>query len=192
MEKLKVLGICGSLRQGSTNRKLLQIAKKFAADFGAEVAEADLNNPLLPLYNQDIQDAGWPPEVKQLKDMVKASDVLLIASPEYNYSIPGVLKNAIDWVSRGENEFNGKTAAIFGASSGGFGTVRGQAHLRLSLTGVNVLILPQPQVMVGFGETAFNPDGALKDEKTAERLKKLVHMTMETAAARKTGEISKR
>ena len=192
MEKLKALGICGSLRQGSANRKLLKIAEKFAADLGADVAEADLNNPLLPLYNQDIQDAGWPPEVRRLKDSVKAADVLLIASPEYNYSVSGVLKNAIDWGSRGDNEFNGKVAAIFGASNGQYGTVRGQAHLRLILSAVNVAVLPQPQVLVGYNETAFNPDGSLKDEKMADRLKKLVKLTLEMAVARKASEISKR
>ncbi len=179
---MKVFGICGSLREGSFNRKLLKIAVKFARELGGEIADPDFSAVDLPVYNYDVQVKGFPPMVQKLKDQVEAADLLLIASPEYNYSIPGGLKNAIDWISRGKNSLDGKVAAIFGASSGGLGTIRGQFALRLCLTSVNALILPQPQVLVGNGDTAFNPDDSLKEPKIAEQLKELIRASMDAAA----------
>lgn len=178
MEKLKVLAISGSLRRDSYNRKALQIAKQIAADLGAEVKEADLKELNIPIYDKDVQDKGWPEPVERLKKEVEATDVLMIASPEYNYSIPGGLKNAIDWVSRGEkNSFNGKTAVIFGVSTGGFGTLRGQLHLRQALQAVNVFILPQPQVFIARAEAAFNDDVSFADPKNFDTLKTLIEKT---------------
>lgn len=113
---LKVLAISGSLRRDSCNRKALQIAKKIAADWGAEISELDLKTMNLPIYDGDIEAQGMPEAVQKLKAAVEATDVLLIASPEYNHSISGALKNAIDWLSRGENSLDGKLTAIFGAS----------------------------------------------------------------------------
>jgi chromate reductase len=182
MYTLKVLAMCGSLRLDSYNRQLLAIAKKIATDLGATVVEADLKLQGLPTYDGDIEAVGMPEPVQQLKKMTEESDVLLIATPEYNYSIPGGLKNAIDWLSRGErNSLGNKVAAIFGASTGPYGTVRGQAQLRLCLTAVNVLLLPKPQVMVRYAQEAFNIDGSLKDEKTAARLKTLIQKTFALA-----------
>ncbi len=180
--RLKTLAISGSLRTDSFNRKALQIAKRIATDLGAQVKELDLRELNLPIYDKDIQDAGWPESVQRLKKEVEATDVLIIASPEYNYGISGALKNAIDWASRGEkNSFAGKVAAIFGASTGGFGALRSQAQLRQVLQSVNVLILPQPQVFISRAETAFNPDGSFTDQKNFETLKILIEKTFEFA-----------
>jgi chromate reductase, NAD(P)H dehydrogenase (quinone) len=178
MKKIKVLAVCGSLRGGSFNRMLLRIAVKFASEAGAEVSELDLAKLGLPVYNKDIEEAGLPAPVKELKAAVETCDVLLIASPEYNHSIPGGLKNAIDWASRSGNSFNGKFAAVFGASDGPIGTARMQPQLRQALACVNVAMLPQPQVFVRFAAEAFSGDGSLKDAKTAETLKKLVVDTL--------------
>src|SRR3989338_10591742 len=138
---LKVLAISGSLRSESYNRKALQVAKEIAIDLGAEVTELDLRELDLPIYDKDIQDQGLPESVRKLKKTVESTDVLMIASPEYNYSVSGALKNAIDWASRGGNSLNGKVAAVFGASTGRFGALRGQFQLRQILASVNVLIL---------------------------------------------------
>ncbi|MCX6702266.1 MAG: NAD(P)H-dependent oxidoreductase [Candidatus Wolfebacteria bacterium] len=178
---LKVLGISGSLRSDSYNRKVLQAAKKMATDLGAEVSEVDLKELNLPIYDGDIESAGIPEPVQKLKAAILAADVLLIASPEYNYSISGALKNAIDWASRQSNSLDGKFAAIFGVSIGSFGTLRGQYHLREILFALNVSVLPQPQVFIGPASDAFNPDGSLKNEKTSEHLKALIQKTLEAA-----------
>jgi len=187
MQRLKALAIPGSLRTESYNRKALQVAKKIATDLGAEVEEIDLRELNLPIYDRDIQDEGMPESVERLKKAIEAADILIIASPEYNYSVSGALKNTIDWASRGEkNSFNGKIAVIFGASIGGFGTLRGQIQLRQILSSVNVLILPQPQVFISRAEEAFNPDGSFIDPKTFNTLKTLIEKTFELASSIKS------
>jgi chromate reductase, NAD(P)H dehydrogenase (quinone) len=181
MPRIKVLAFCGSLRSGSYNRKLLQIAMGFARELGADVTEVDLKELDLPIYNQDIQNAGFPENVKKIKKLVEETDALLIASPEYNYSISGALKNLIDWLSRGEkNSLGCKHAAIFGASNGPFGTVRGQFQLRSIFLAVNVSVLAQPQVLVPLADTAFSEAGGLKNIETENRLKKLIQLTLES------------
>ncbi len=181
IQPLSVLAISGSLRSGSYNRKVLQLTKKIAEEWGAQVEEIDLRALDIPLYDGDIETAGFPEPVLQLKAAVEAARVLLIASPEYNHSIPGVLKNAIDWLSRGKNSLKGKYAAIFGASDGPYGTVRMQPHLRQVLACLNVIVPPQPQVMIRFAAEAFAPDGTLKDEKLSGQLKTLVTATLTMA-----------
>lgn len=182
MQQLKALAISGSLRQDSYNRKALQVAKKIASDLGAEVQELDLKELNLPIYDKDIQDQGMPESVRKLKKEIENSDILIIASPEYNYSVSGALKNALDWASRGDkNSFNGKVAVIFGVSTGGFGTLRGQAHLRQILAALNVFILPQPQVLISRAPEAFNSDGSFADPKIFEMLKTLIGRTFEFA-----------
>lgn len=178
---LKVLAISGSLRKDSYNRKALQVAKKFAAELNAEVNEADLKELNLPIYDGDIEAQGMPESVQKFKKEVEENDVLLIASPEYNYSISGVLKNAIDWLSRGGNSLDGKAAVIFGASPGPFGTLRGQYHLREILFALNVFVLPQPQVFIRSAHEAFNADGSFKDEKLSNQLKDLIEKTLNFA-----------
>ncbi|MBI2506979.1 MAG: NAD(P)H-dependent oxidoreductase [Candidatus Colwellbacteria bacterium] len=180
---MKVLAISGSLRTESYNRKALQVAKKIATDLDAEVRELDLRELNLPLYDKDIQDRGMPEPVQILKKEIEARDVLIIASPEYNYSVSGALKNMIDWASRGEkNSFNGKVAVIFGASTGGFGSLRGQTHLRQILQALNVFILPQPQVFISRAETAFNPYGSFANPKNFESLKSLIEKSLAFAS----------
>lgn len=178
---LHVLAISGSLRTASYNRKALQIAQKIAVDLGAEVQEIDLRELALPLYDQDIQDKGMPESVINFKSACAAADALIIASPEYNYSISSALKNALDWASRDGNSLSGKVAAIFGASNGRMGTARGQVHLRQVLMSLNVIATPQPQVYISFAEEAFNPDGSFKDPKTHEQLQKLIANTLSLA-----------
>lgn len=184
--ELHVLGISGSLRSGSYNRKALQLAKRFAAKFGAQVHELDLKKLNLPIYDEEIQSVGLPQSVQQLKTALEAADVILIASPEYNYSVPGGLKNAIDWASRGKNSFDSKVAAIFGASGGPFGTIRMQPHLRQILAALNVYVVPQPQVFIRFARETFNPDGTLVDPNLQEQLKTLVYKSLTLAKALKT------
>ena len=182
MQGLKVLAISGSLRKDSYNRKALQIAKRLASATQAEVEEADLKKLALPIYDGDIEAEGVPEQVVRFKAMVEAADVLLIASPEYNHSIPGGLKNAIDWLSRGHNSLDGKVAAILGASDGPYGTARGQIQLRYILSVLNVIVIPQPLVYIRNAADAYNPDGSFKDPKTTEILTRLIDRALQLAA----------
>lgn len=185
---LKVLAISGSLRKESYNRKALQVAKKFAAELGADVSEIDLKELNLPIYDGDIADQGLPESVLKLKKAVEDNDIIMFASPEYNYSISGALKNAIDWGTRGEKQsFDSKVAIIFGASTGILGTVRGQFQLRHILLYMNMYILAQPEVFIGLAHTAFNEDGSLKDEKMSNRLKDLIDKSFKFAEKLKAG-----
>lgn len=186
MSELKVLAISGSLRTNSLNSRALQVAKQLAAEAGGTVQQADLKTLALPVYDGDVEAAGMPEQVLRLKAMAEAADVLLIASPEYNHSIPGGLKNAIDWLSRGRNSLDGKVAAIFGASSGLFGTARGQIQLRHVLEVLNVVVIPQPFVYIREAEDAFQPDGSFKEPKTTALLKRLVERAIEVAAKLKS------
>src|SRR3989338_7507101 len=147
---MKILGFAGSLRKDSFNKKLLQVAMSFAKARNIEIEIFDLEN--IPIYSYDVQLKGFPKSVINFKTAIKSADLLLIASPEYNYSVSGALKNAIDWASRPEDEnvFSNKVAIIFGASIGRFGTVRGQIELRKILTALNVWVLPAPQIMLTF------------------------------------------
>jgi len=161
---------------------LLQIAKKLASELGASVEEVDLKQLALPIYDGDIEAQGVPTSVQQLKAIIERADVLLIATPEYNYSVSGALKNAIDWLSRGRNSLDGKVAAIFGASTSILGTVRGQTNLRVILERLNVIVVPQPQVFVRSADQAFAPDGSLKEEMTTQLLKDLIKNALELAS----------
>ena len=147
----------------------------------AEVTEIDLRDLSLPVYDQDIQDKGLPESVKKLKAAIVAADILLICSPEYNYSIPGGLKNAIDWASREGNPFKGKVAAVFGVSNGRMGTVRGQVHLRDVLSGLHVYVVHGPLVYIGPAPDVFNPDWTLKDPQTTDKLTQLIQNALTLA-----------
>jgi chromate reductase len=163
--------MAGSTRKDSFNKKLVKIAADGARAGGAEVTLLDLRDYPLPLYDGDLETAvGLPDNVRKLKDMFIAHKGLLIASPEYNSSISGVLKNAIDWVSRpapGEaplQAFDGKIAAIMSASPGALGGLRGLVTLRSILGNIKVIVLPD-QVAVSKAHEGFGADGHLKDEK---------------------------
>jgi chromate reductase len=169
---LKILGIAGSLRQGSFNRAALRAAQQ-AAPPEVAIETADLDG--LPLFNQDKENP-LPAPVQQLKANIAAADAILFVTPEYNYSVPGVLKNAIDWASRpyGQSAWDGKPCAIMGASPGMLGTSRAQYHLRQMLVFLNMFPLNQPEVMIPFASEKFDAQGNLKDEKTREKIGQLV------------------
>jgi chromate reductase len=169
---IKVAALCGSLRKESLNRMALKVAILQAPE-GMTVEEADIG--LLPLYNADLHQAGLPDSVQRLCDSVAAADALLFVTPEYNYSIPAPLKNAIDWVSRAPNQpFDGKPTAIMGASPGLFGTVRAQMHLRHSMVFLNMLPLNRPQVLIGQAASKFDAAGNLTDETTRGLIRDLM------------------
>ncbi|CRX38350.1 NADPH-dependent FMN reductase [Estrella lausannensis] len=173
----KILAFAGSLRADSFNKKILKIAVKGAKEAGAEVNLIDLSEYSLPLLNQDEEAKfGIPPMAMRLKKMFREADGFLIASPEYNSSISGVLKNTLDWVSRPHPDekaylecFIGKTAAIISASPGGLGGLRGLVHLRAILGNINVLVIPD-QVSVPGPDLNFDEKGDLKDSKKQESL----------------------
>jgi chromate reductase len=173
MEKtVNILGFAGSLRKGSYNRSLLRAALELVPR-EAKLEIFDLEG--IPLFNQDLENQ--PAEkVKEFKARIRAADAILIATPEYNYSIPGVLKNAIDCASRpyGDNAFAHKPVAIMGASVGMMGTGRAQYHLRQCFVFLTCFALNQPEVMVPFAPEKIDRDGKVTDPKTREMIADLL------------------
>lgn len=170
-DTLNVLAFAGSLRAHSYNRGLIQAAVELAPP-SMSIEVIDLLP--IPLYNADVEAAATPPAVQEFKRKIKAADALLIATPEYNYSIPGVLKNTIDWASRGigrdePSALIGKPAAIMGAG-GRFGTVRAQAHLRYILLHTDVKLLNKPELMIIRAWEHFDQDGRLTDVDTRRQV----------------------
>jgi chromate reductase len=164
---VKVLGIAGSLRQGSYNRLALRAAQKLAPA-GMEILPFEHLREIPP-YDEDVKAQGFPLVVQQLRDAIRAADALLIVTPEYNYSVPGLLKNAIDWASRPpEQPFLDKPMAIMGASPAAVGTARAQYHLRQCFVYLDAKILNRPEVMIGQAAQKFAADGTLTDEATAK------------------------
>ena len=160
----RILGICGSLRAKSFNRLALTAAGE-AMPEGMTLAIASIAD--IPLYSQDVQDAGIPPSVTQLRDAILAADGLLIACPEYNFSVSGVLKNAIDWMSRVTPQpFQDKPAAVLSATAGPLGGARAQYDLRRILACLGAQWLQKPEVFIGVAQTKFGADGKLADEAT--------------------------
>lgn len=169
---LKVLAISGSLRKDSLNTKALRAAAALAPD-GVDVELADLHG--IPLYDQDLRDETVPAAAEKLHAQIHAADALLISTPEYNYSISGVLKNAIDWMSRLDPmPFAGKPGAVMGASMGILGTARAQYDLRKILTALGMHLISRPEVMIGAAHTRFDEAGTLTDEDTSKFVAKLV------------------
>ena len=165
----QVVGVAGSLRQGSYNRALLRAAQQLAP-VAVQIRIHDLSE--IPLFNQDVERAGIPSAVAHLRAAVAEADGFLVATPEYNHGVPGVMKNAFDWLSRppGKSVLNGKPAAIVGASPGITGTARAQSQLRQSFVFTNTPVLPQPEVLVGRAHEKFDSDGRLTDETTRKFL----------------------
>jgi chromate reductase len=180
---LHALAMSGSLRTESWNRKALRIASEIASNAGVSVVEADLKKLALPVYDGDIETDGLPASVQRFKQMVDEANFFLIASPEYNGSIPGGLKNAIDWATRGNNSFAGKVAVIFGASEGINGTIRMQLHLRQILSQLNVIVIPSPVVLIRSAQNTFTEDGSFVDQKLHGQLKTLVERSIYLANA---------
>lgn len=168
VEAIEVLGLAGSLRQGSYNKAALRAASELAPA-GMSIATFDLAP--IPLYDEDVRQRGFPPAVEELRERIRAADALLIATPEYNHSISGVLKNAIDWVSRPPDQpFDAKPIAILGASPGRTGTARAQSHLRQVLAALNGLVMNRPGVLIGDAGRMFDDRGRLVDPPTRELL----------------------
>ena len=168
MSDIKVLGICGSLRKGSFNRMALRVAQGLVpAGMKIDVADISAFQP----YNEDVRQEGFPPAVQTFRDQIAAADALLFVTPEYNYSVSGVLKNAIDWASRPFREaaLTHKPVAVIGASTGLFGAVWAQAETRksLSIAGAEVL---EDEFPLGQADEAFGEDGLLLEPELNERL----------------------
>lgn len=172
MADLKVLGISGSLRKGSFNTSALRTCAELMPA-GMTLSYARIDD--IPLFNQDAFDAGLPDSVKRFRAEVAAADGLLIASPEYNFSLTAALKNAIDWGSRPPNQvFQDKPVAIFSATTGPVGGVRNQYDLRRMLTQLWGHVLPRPEVFIGNAASKFDAQGKLTDETTRKFLSDLL------------------
>jgi chromate reductase len=167
---IRILGISGSLRRESYNGFALRAATKLVPE-GAILETFEIDG----IPNQD-EDQTPPAKVAELKRRIREADAILFATPEYNYSVPAVLKNAIDWAARpyGDNAWDGKPAAIMGASIGALGTARAQYHLRQILVFLNMFPINQPEVMIGNASARFDNEGNLTDEHTRESISRLM------------------
>lgn len=176
-EQTRILGFAGSLRKGSYNRALLRAAAEVVPS-EATLEIVDLSP--IPPFNADLE-SDMPAPVKDFKARIRAADAILIATPEYNYSIPGVLKNAIDWASRpyGDNAFERKPVAIMSASTGMLGGARAQYHLRQSFLFLNMYAVQRPEVFVTFAPQKFDENGKLLDEKARQLIHDLLHALVE-------------
>lgn len=168
----EILALCGSLREQSYNRMALEHARHIAGDHGARISVGDIS--AIPLYNQDNEEQP-PAPVSTLGKEVADADAVLIVSPEYNYSVPGVLKNALDWLSRlPDKPFANKPVAIMGCSMSPQGSGRMQYHLRQVLLSINAVALNKPEVMIGSCHEKFDDQGALTDDKAKEMIGRLL------------------
>ena len=174
---VRILGIAGSLRRQSFNRAALRAAADLAPE-GATVEVFEIDG--LPGFSED-DEQNPPAKVTELKRRIREADAVLFVTPEYNYSIPGVLKNAIDWASRpyGDSAWSGKPAAIMGASVGNLGTARAQYHLRQVMVFLNMFPVNQPEVMIANAHERFDQEGNLTDEKTKEYIRQLLQNLVE-------------
>lgn len=169
---IRILGIAGSLRRKSYNRAALKAAQQLAPE-DAVIDTFDIEG--IPPFSED-EERQPPAKVVEFKKRIREADAILFVTPEYNYSIPGVLKNAIDWGSRpyGDSAWSGKPAAIMGASSGRLGTARAQYHLRQVFVFLNVLAINQPEVMISNAAAEFDGDGNLTNETTKKLIRQLL------------------
>src|SRR6266849_991018 len=159
---ITILAICGSLRTGSYNRAALRTAIELKPP-GMTIETADIGS--IPLYNEDVRALGFPPPVERLRAQIAAADALLFVTPEYNYSMSGVLKNAIDWASRPPDQpFAGKPVAMMGASAGMAGSARAQYDLRRCCVFLDMHPLNRPEVLIGQAQTKFDAEGRFTDE----------------------------
>lgn len=170
--QVKILGIAGSLRKGSYNRAALKAAQQLVPE-SANIDIFELDG--IPAFNQDIENP-LPEVVADMKDGIRAADSILFVTPEYNYSVPGVLKNAIDWASRpyGQSAWDGKPVAVMGASIGMIGTARAQYHLRQMFVFLNMHALNRPEVMIPNSAEKFDNEGNLTDDFTRGKIKELI------------------
>lgn len=172
MDAIEILGIVGSLRKDSYNHFALRAAQELVPE-GVVLNLIELHG--IPVFNQD-QEMAPPAAVVEFKRRIRAADAILFATPEYNYSLPGGLKNAIDWASRpyGDSAWQGKPAALMGASVGNLGTARAQYHLRQILVTLDMPAVNQPEVMIANAAQRFDPQGKLTDESTRKFIQRLL------------------
>lgn len=171
-QTVKVLGVSGSLRKGSYNTATLRTACELVPS-GLTIELADISQ--FPLYNEDVRQQGFPPPVQKFRDQIKAADALLFVTPEYNYSISGVLKNAIDWASRPpEVPFLGKPVAMMGASGGILGTARAQYHLRQVCVFLDMHPVNKPEVFIAQAQNKFDASGKLTDQTARDLIGQLL------------------
>jgi chromate reductase len=185
-KKVHILGFAGSLRKQSYNRAILAAALEMVPD-NTFLEIFDLEG--IPPFNQDLE--LQPPEkVKEFKAKIRVADAILIVTPEYNYSIPGVLKNAIDWASRpyGDNALDGKPVAVMGASPGMTGTARAQYHLRQTFVFLNMYPMNRPEVMVPSANEKIDENGKVKDERTRKKIRELLQSLVAWTKRMKAGE----
>jgi chromate reductase len=171
-DPVRIFAFCGSLRKGSYNRMALHAAQELAPD-GVSFETLDIGS--IPLYNEDVRAEGFPPPVEEMRARIRAADAILFVTPEYNYSMPGVLKNAIDWASRPPDQpFNSKPAAIMGASPSMLGSARAQYHLRQTCIYLNIFPVNQPEVLIASANRKFDEGGRLTDESTRKIVAQLM------------------
>ena len=178
-QPLRILGIPGSLRKASYNRAALRAAQQLCPE-GASLEVFDLGG--IPGFNQD-EERNPPQKVVELKQKIRAADAILFATPEYNYGLPGVLKNAIDWASRpyGDNAWDGKMAGIISAALSRGGGVRAQYQLRQSFVFLNVEAVLQPEVAIGEAQMRFDEQGNLNDQTAKQLIGQLLQTLVEKA-----------
>lgn len=186
MDKLNILGIVGSLRKASFNHFAMKAAQELLPE-GVTLEIVDLHG--IPVFNQDDELAP-PAAVVEFKQKILAADAILFATPEYNYSLPGGLKNAIDWASRPyvQSAWQGKPAAIMGASIGNIGTARAQYDLRKVLVALDMPVVVQPEIMIGNAAQRFDQDGKLTDEPTRKYIGKLLSALVELQKSTHNGQ----
>jgi chromate reductase len=186
----RVLALAGSLRKDSYNKKLIRVGAEALRRAGAEVDLLELNDVAMPLYDGDLEAAsGLPPGAVEFKKRLAMADGFMFSSPEYNYSIPGTFKNAIDWASRGEEDvFSGKVGALMAASPGNAGGMRMIPHLRQVLTALEALLLPG-QVTLAKAAEAFKEDGTLVSERNAKQVEALAEALIKELTLRRRGSL---
>lgn len=178
-KNINIIAFTGSLRLKSYNKAALAAAKELLPE-GASLEILDLAQ--IPFFNEDVESVGTPQVVVDFKKKLTDADAILISTPEYNYSIPPVLKNALDWASRGTDlPLNGKPLAIMSASPSIFGGARVQYHLRQVCVGLNILVLNKPEVFITKADTKFDLDGKLINEKSRNSISKLLKALVDTA-----------
>src|SRR5919112_1730748 len=168
----KILGLAGSLRRASLHRGLIRAAKELAPEGVTVECYDELDK--IPFFNQDVENEGDPAPVRELKEKIREVDAVLIATPEYDYAIPGVLSNALDWALRSPSPLRHKPVGIVGASPGNTGTARGQMVLRQILLHAPVYTMPEPQMLIPKARQRFDQSGDLTDEETRERMRRFL------------------
>jgi chromate reductase len=179
MDSIKIVGFTGSLRKGSYNKAALRAAGELLPQ-GVSLEILDLSQ--IPFFNEDLEHGELPAPVVEFKKKVAGADALLISTPEYNYSIPPVLKNALDWASRDQTHpLSGKPLAIMSVSPSLLGGARVQYHLRQVCVVLNLEVLNQPEVFIGLAAGKFSADGKLTDEETRSRIAELIQALVDQA-----------